>query len=283
MWCIAFIPLAGAALCNYPKTYCMRWMYNLPTWLLALLVVAVFLGSALMGLAFIHRRLHRSGAINSIDNGTVGWFFSGISLLYGLLLGLLTVAAWGSYNQATTIASEEASATTVLYRDLAAYPDTARDAMRKQIRDYVKVIITDSWPAQRRGELPDSETVILNQFQKLLLNQRGLSHEQLVVHSEAIRAYNSLLEFRRQRMDAIRSGVPGVLWAVVLLGAFATIGFSYCFVVENYSLHALLTGVLATMIGLLVFLLVVLDHPYWGEISVSPDPYQLVLDSMMHL
>ena len=77
----------------------MRWLYNLPTWFLALLIVAIFLGIALVGLAFTHRRLHRSGAVDSIDNGTAGWFFSGVSLLYGLLLGLLTVAAWGSYNQ----------------------------------------------------------------------------------------------------------------------------------------------------------------------------------------
>ena len=261
----------------------MRWMYNLPTWSLALLIVSVFLGVALMGLAFTHRRLHRSGAANSIDNGTVGWFFSAVSLLYGLLLGLLTVAAWGSYNQATVIASEEASATAVLYRDLAAYPDTARDAMRKQVRDYVTVIITQSWPAQRRGLLPDSETVVLNQFQKLLLNQRGLTNEQLVVHNETIRAYNSLIDLKRQRQEALKGGVPGVLWLVVLLGAVATIGFSYFFVVESYRLHALLTGVLAGMVGLLVFLLVVLDHPYWGEISVSSDSYQLVLSTLMNL
>lgn len=259
----------------------MRWMYNLPTELLGLLIIAFFVGPALSGLALIHRRMHGSTVPDAIDNGTVGWFFSGVSLLYGLLLGLLTVAAWGSYNEATSIASREASSAAVLYRDLAAYPDEARDAMRKQVRDYTQVIITDSWPAQRRGEQPDSETVVLNQFQKLLMNQSGLSPEQLVVHAETIRAYNSLVELRRQRFEAINNGVPAVLWAVVLLGAAATIFFSYCFVVKSYPLHALLTGVLSAMIGLLVFLLVVLDHPYWGTISVSPDPYQLVLDSLM--
>lgn len=102
-----------------------------------------------------------------------------------------------------------------------------------------------------------------------------------MVHSETIRAYNSLIDFRRQRQEALKGGVPGVLWFVVLLGAVATIGFSYCFVVASYGLHALLTGVLAGMIGLLVFLLVVLNHPYWGEISVSAEPYQLVLSTLM--
>jgi hypothetical protein len=259
----------------------MRWMYSIPTWTLAIIVVAVFVSIALAGLAVTHRRIHRSSVADSIDNGTVGWFFSGVSLLYGLLLGLLTVAAWGSYNGATSIASQEASSVATLYRNLAGYPDTARDQMRKQLRDYVTVIVNVSWPEQRQGTLPDSETVVLNQFQKILLNQRVLSPEQLVVHSETIRSFDTLIELRRQRMEALNSGVPGVLWLVVLLGAAATIVFSYCFVVKSYPLHAFLTGVLATMIGLLIFLLVVLDHPYWGENSVSPDAYQLVLTNLM--
>jgi hypothetical protein len=259
----------------------MYWMYNLPTWALAFLIVTFFVTLALLGLTFTHRRLHRSGVADSIDNGTVGWFFSAVSLLYGLLLGLLTVAAWSSYNQATTITSQEASATAQLYRDLAAYPDTTRDAMRQHIKTYVTVIINQSWPAQRRGLLPDSETVVLNQFQKRLLNQGGLSPEQLVVHSETIRAYNGLIDLRRQRQEALTDGVPAVLWLVVLLGAVATISFSYCFVVVSYRLHALLTGVLAGMVGLLVFLLVALDHPYWGEVSVSPDAYKLVVRTLM--
>ncbi|MBO0952922.1 bestrophin-like domain [Fibrella forsythiae] len=259
----------------------MHWMYNLPTWLLALLIMSFFVGLALLGLTFTHRSLRQNKPVDSLDNATVGWFFSAVSLLYGLLLGLLTVAAWGSYNQAINITSQEASAAAVLYRDLAAYPDATRDPMRQQLRRYISVIITQSWPAQRRGLLPDSETVVLNQFQKQLLNQRELSGEQLVVYTETTRAFNNLVELRRQRMEVVHGGVPGVLWLVVLLGAMATTGFSYCFMVKSYPLHALLTGVLAGMIELLVFLLVVLDHPYWGEISVSPVPYQLVLSTLM--
>lgn len=261
----------------------MRWMYDIPTWALALIVVTVFVGLALGGLAIAHRQIHRSVAADAIDNGTVGWFFSGVSLLYGLLLGLLTVAAWGGYNQATSIASQEASSVAVLYRDLAGYSDRPRDQMRQQLRDYVRVVIHISWPAQRQGMLPDSETVVLNQFQKLLMNQSGLTPEQLVTHSETIRAYNSVVDLRRQRLEVLKSGVPSVLWLVVLLGAVATIVFSYCFVVESYFLHAFLTGILAAMIGLLVFLLVALDHPYWGQISVSSDAYQLVFATLMKL
>lgn len=259
----------------------MHWLYDLPTWLLALLIVTLFVSVSLVGLFLTHRRLHRSTLTDQIDNGTVGWFFSGLTLFYGLLLGLLTVAAWGNYNQTMTIVSQEAATIATLYRDLAGYPKPAQNELRYRLRQYVQLVIEKSWPAQQQGKLPTSETAVLNLFQKHFFGLDGFSQSQLVLHAETIRAYNSLVELRRQRLEAINGGVPGVIWAVVLLGAMATIFFSYCFVVKSYLLHATLTGVLSAMIGLMVFLLVVLDHPFWGEVSVSSDAYKAVLYNLM--
>lgn len=259
----------------------MLWLYNIPTWLLALLLMGGLVILALAGLRLVHRRLHRRWLTTQVDNGTVGWFFSGLTLFYGLLLGLLTVATWGNYNQTMTIASQEAATIATVYRNLAAYPKPAQDELRYRLRQYIRAIIERSWPAQQQGQLPTSETKVLNLFQHYFLSLSQLNAVQLVVHGETIRSYNHLVELRRQRLESIQNGVPGVIWVVVLVGAVATIVFSYCFVVENFRLHALLTGILSAIIGLLIFLLVVLDHPFWGEVSVSPAAYQLVLTQLM--
>lgn len=259
----------------------MIWMYDLPTWQLALLIVSAFVIISLVGLFFTHRRLHRTAIGDLIDNGTVGWFFSSVSLLYGLLLGLLTAATWGSFSQAGGIASQEAASITVLYRDLGGYPKSQQIELRSTLRQYTKSIVNQSWPAQRRGQIYDGETGVLLKLQDSLLTIEPQSDGQRILHTEAIRVFNSIVELRRQRMESIRGSVPDVLWSVVLLGAFLTIIFSYFFVIKDFTFHALLTGLLAAMIGLLVFLLVVLDHPYWGEVSVEPTAYQLVLDQVM--
>ncbi|MDF7815399.1 hypothetical protein [Hymenobacter sp. YC55] len=60
-----------------PSLRSMLWLYEMPTWLLAGLVVGLTLLLSLAGLYFTHRRLHGSEAADLIDNGTVGWFFSG--------------------------------------------------------------------------------------------------------------------------------------------------------------------------------------------------------------
>ena len=44
--------------------------------------------------------------------------------------------------------------------------------------------------------------------------------------------------------------------------------------VKNTVLHDLLTGILATLLGLLVFLLAIMDFPFRGEFHVGPDAFE---------
>src|SRR5262249_37635432 len=86
---------------------------------------------------------------------------------------------------------------------------------------------------------------------------------------------------RRLRLQAVGTGLPASLWSVVLIGAFLNIALTYLFWVENRPLHALLVGILATFVGLLIFLTAAMDNPFRGEFSVSPDVFQEIFDNVM--
>ena len=259
----------------------MIWLYNLPTWLFAFLTISGFMILALVGLLLIHRRLNAGTFATLIDNGTVGWFFSGVTVLYGLLLGLLTVATWTNYTQATGLVSQEAASLAVLYRDLAGYPLPQRSQLQTQLRTYTRFIIDQSWPLQRQGFIHDGESAELVRFQEPLMAFEPTTETGKIIHQESIRAFNSVVELRRLRAESISGSVPGVIWYVVLLGALLTLLFGYLFVVKAFWLHGVLVSLLAAVIGLLIFLIAALDHPYWGEVSVSPKAYELVLTKVM--
>jgi hypothetical protein len=260
----------------------MLWLYDIPANLLVLLIVGTFVILSLIGLGLTHRRIHSGPLASLIENGTAGWFFSGVTVMYGLTLGLVTVATWNSFTAASQVSSDESATIAVLYRDLTGFHQPEQDVLKSELRLYTKYIIEKSWPAQRRGQIHTGESNVLEVFQRLLLTTEPATTGQQIVHTEAIRAFNRVVELRRQRMESIQGSVPGVMWLVVLLGAVATIVSSYWFAVENFGLHALMTGMLAAMIGLLVFLMVSLDHPYWGEVSVGPEAYELVLKQVMN-
>jgi hypothetical protein len=142
-------------------------------------------------------------------------------------------------------------------------------------------VIEESWPQQRRGEIPHGGTAMLNDFQRLLYSFEPTTDGQRAVHGEALRAYNSLIEVRRQRLEAVNYAVPGTLWSVVLIGAALAIAASFVFSMESFWVHATMTSLLAAMIGLLVFFILITDLPYRGSAGVGPDAYELVLHDLI--
>lgn len=264
----------------------MLWVYNLPTWLFGLLVVGGATALALAGLALVYgwraarTRRGRPDPL-SIGTDTVGWFFGGVLTLYGITLGLVTVATWGNYTSVSDIASAEAAAITALYRDTDGYPEPARTELRTELRDYTDAVVRIAWPAQRQGRVSTEGDVRVTDFQRTLVAFNPRTEGERAVHQEALRQFNVLVEHRRRRAESVSASIPGVLWAVVLYGAAIVVALSYSFPIRAYAEHAWLTGVVTATMALLIFVIATLDHPYRGEVSVSPDAYQLVLDHVM--
>ena len=108
----------------------MRRLEDLPVWMLALLTVGGFNATALGGLVCTRRLGNWLGLYTLNDNGTVGWIFSAIFVMYAISLGLIAVASWGNTSAAAAAASEEASHIATAYRTLGGYPQPCRAISR---------------------------------------------------------------------------------------------------------------------------------------------------------
>jgi len=99
--------------------------------------------------------------------------------------------------------------------------------------------------------------------------------------AEVLRAFNTLVEFRRRRIEATSYAVPSSLWVVVLIGAAISIFASYLFNVDSLLAQSLMTMLLTSMIALLVFFIATTDHPYRGVNAIKPLAYEIVLRNLM--
>jgi hypothetical protein len=257
------------------------WAYEISPLRLALIMVAFIEALALVGL-FLARRfllphLRWHDGVNDAVSGTV----QAIGVFYGITVGLIAVGVWSTNSNASDLVSKEAASIGALYRDVSGYPEPLRTELRSGLRDYTHAIIEQAWPAQKQGHLVDVGRRILDDFQTALLSFEPSTAGQTALHHETLSRYNNLIEYRRLRIDAVNSGLSGIMWAVIWIGAAISISVAYLYKIEDPKVHAIQIALMAGFLAIVLFMIVINDKPFYGYVSIPPDPYQLILDKVI--
>lgn len=259
------------------------WLYEISPPVAALIMVVFIEALSLMGLVAVRRhlipRLHYDDGANDAVSGTV----QAIGVFYGITVGLIAVGVWNTNSNASELVSKEAASISALFRDVSGYPAPLRDDLRAELRNYTVFLIEEAWPAQSRGQgqAIDGGTQILDEFQQNLYSFQAESSSQLALHTETLRAYNSLLEYRRLRIDAVGGGLSNVMWAVIWVGAAISIGIAYFFNIPDIKLHAILVALMGGFLAMVLFMIVINDKPFYGAVSITSDPYKLILERVI--
>jgi len=256
-------------------------LFDLPLWVTGPGIVIVMISFGLVGMILVRRRVLPRLHIHVQDSEFAGAMVQSVMVFYGLAVALIAVSVWQTYSDVSTTVSHEAIAVAALYRDVSSYPEPVRAELQGELRDYVRQIIDESWPLQRHGKVPAAGVAMINDFQKVLTAFEPTTEGQKLLHSETLNVYNKMVEARRLRLDSVQTGLPGVMWVVILVGAIIGLSSTFFFRVEDARLHAILVTLLATFMALVIFMIFALDRPYRGDLGVTPDPYQLIHDQLM--
>jgi uncharacterized membrane protein len=73
------------------------------------------------------------------------------------------------------------------------------------------------------------------------------------------------------------AALPAPFWVVLILGAVVIIGGNILLYMEHVQSHAVMVALLTAVITSLLWLLLILDHPFAGGVRVSPDSFQYAL------
>lgn len=258
----------------------MFFIYDHPAWQMAIVFSLVFAGIGVAGLllfrAAFHGALHRDDKVNEM----VGFAMASFSMLYGLLLGLLAVAAYQGYADVSGLTDKEATVLATLYDASGALPDPFGAGLEADLRNYTRNIIDVSWPLQQNGEVPTVETAMMGSFvDRLHLFEPRTLREQSV-QAEAIELTNQLVQIRRARLLSIDGGIPYILWWVVLAGACINILLVWMLDMARGT-HIILTTLVGGFLGLVIFLIAAMDYPFRGDVSVSAAPFEFVYATSM--
>ncbi len=160
-------------------------------------------------------------------------------------------------------------------------PDPAKTQLLGDIHDYVEIVIAKEWPAMEHGApFGDEGWAPLFKFHQVLTSIRAGDAMQVAMVTETLTQLNSLYDARLQRILAAQDHIEPTVWAVVLLGAFITITFTYFFGMESFRMHAMMTTGVAVTLALIIVLILAFDYPFRGEVQVTPDGFRNVQHNM---
>jgi hypothetical protein len=256
------------------------WLDGLSAGQLALVCCAFFVAVTLIGIVLIHPLMRRLIHAERQANDVVIFAAANYGLLYAVLLGLLTVATFQTTKDLQDHIADEASSLSTMYQSADGYPEPLRGELKSELRDYTHYVIEKDWPAHRQAQTPQGGEHRLQAIRETLLSFEPASKTQEVLHTEIMREFNAMNASRQQRLSAVSSAMPVVLWSVVIFGGVLTLVFLW--MIHMDFIPQIFLGVLtALFLGVMTFLIFAMDHPFQGAISVGPEPFQSVYDLVM--
>jgi hypothetical protein len=188
-----------------------------------------------------------------------------------VLLAFAVIVVWEKFDQAESGVAKEATAGVTIIRLAQGIDPDHGAAVRKATIDYLTTTIARDWPAMQQGRLSTVSTEALAKVYGVLLKFHGFDASEGLMVAEILRQVDRLSEARRERLVAADGVVPDIIWLVLFVGAFLTVGFTFFFGTENVRAHALMTAALSAMIFTGLLTIVAIDHPFAGTVKVGPD------------
>jgi hypothetical protein len=264
---------------------------TMPAYGSAILVLVLLCASAGVGI-YIRPHLperHRARESVELMQLVIGMLVT----FAALVLGLLTASVKNSYDAADHARHEYALQLTQLDRCLRDY-GPATDAARAGLRSYAAAVIASTWPSEPPpAGVPYPSTVGMPRVGASpvladLMNQIGIDINSLDTSNvnQARIAELCREEYRdviRARMDVIEEASKAlstpfyrilIFWLMVIFASFGLVA-------PRHSLSVISIGLCAISLSSAIFVILELNEPYTGLITISSDTMRTALHAMM--
>jgi hypothetical protein len=250
------------------------YMLQIEPWLLFLLISICSAVIAALG-TYLFRKYIRIRILRS-HNEVTGFLFFAIASFYALLLSFVVFVVWGQLNETRNNVSKEGSSAMGLYRDIKFYPDTIESKQLMAVYlDFVFNVVDEEFPNMECMK-PVIKTP--GAFNKVFYKMEHLNPKnpfQIQLVSEMFNHLNELATCRGLRTSG-ETEIPAPIWLPMIIGAFITMFCAMLLDIEHTRMHVILNSLLGMFIGMILFIIILLDHPYTGSLGIKPKSYKQI-------
>jgi hypothetical protein len=239
---------------------------------------------ALAGLEVVQRLVPATS--RQRHNDVAGFIYAALGVIYAVLIALVVIAVWEEYDAASVTVEQEANAVAEIFWLAHRLPEPEGSHIQELARSYAEEVVDKEWPLMEQGEAPLMTQVeqtptgwtIIDEIRANLQDFQPRTQADEQLYAEGLDQVQRLADARRMRLVAAEEGVPAVLWSVLIFGGVAAIGFTYLFGLANTWAHRLMVLTLAAVIGLVLFTIGAMEHPFSGGARIGTEAFDLILE-----
>jgi hypothetical protein len=227
-------------------------------------------------------------------NDIIGWQISVLGTTYAVILAFMLWNVWSNFQTARINAEIEANFLVDLYRIAGGLEPLESKSIRALCREYAAVAVNEEWPAMAEEKLSSHSFSITQQIWDVLLHAHSGSEGGSSSHAmtdgfqqskyeQAFGTLRHMSERRRLRQLESRMKLPGILWAVLVVGGIVVIGSACLFGCQNFALHFIHVFVLSLLLSLVLVSIAEIDRPFQGPVRVQADAFAFAQQTFAEL
>lgn len=203
-----------------------------------------------------------------------------IGLIYGVFLAFTIVITWGQFNEAETSATTEVTHLSELWRDAEVFPESVcRDVHDRLIR-YGKEVVTSDWETMANEFRPSP--IANERYDEIWHAYYGYEPSTTIetaFYEESIRQLNEFGRARRNRILYASAEVVPLVKVFLVSGGILIVAFSLLIACPSLPIQLTVTSLIASLTGFSIFLVLSLQQPFSGEVSVTPTAFVTLNES----
>lgn len=217
-----------------------------------------------------------------VHNDVIGWQISIIGTIYAVMIGFMLYAVWANFQSAEANTHGEANALINLFRTADGLPMEQRSAIQIASVNYCNEVLTHEWVTMAHDGPPHSAQPFIMQLWAILTHTPAQTNLQQISLLQSMRELTTLTEHRRIRILESQSGMPTILWMVLVFGGGITIASCGLIGTENTALHYVLIIALSLLISLALIAIGDIDRPFQGSVHIAPNAFIRAQETMLH-
>lgn len=228
----------------------------------AIAIVVVCVAVAVAAILVVRR--HAPDGSYFHDGDRASGVFGVLATGFAVLLGLVVVLAFTSFDESRSGAETEALLVSQQYETAQFLPEAQRDALSGQLVCYARNVVHQEWPRLDDGTEGEALNPWAVELFRTIRRVDPQSPSEQAAYSKWLDQTSDREAARNDRMHGAAGVIPAPLWVVLLFSSVVIFGYMLLFADSNepWFVQATLVGSVTAVMVASLLLINVLDNPF---------------------